>query len=123
MGVIYRFPNITKESNETIQNAIREVSKGDCIVMGYVNHGNTQWDTLESTGVEDKYRMCLIQDNFLTQHVLEPTRGGRVLDLVMYSQKEFFDNAKIQEPLGSSDHNKLHFNIKIKSDKTKVTRC
>ena len=29
----------------------------------------------------------------------------------------------IQEPLGSSDHNQLHFNIKIKSDKTKVKQC
>ena len=28
--------------------------------------------------------MCLIQDNFLIQHVLEPTRGGRVLDLFLY---------------------------------------
>ena len=35
MGVIYRCPNITKESNEKIQNAIREVSKGDCIVMAH----------------------------------------------------------------------------------------
>ena len=67
--------------------------------------------------------MCVIQDNFLTQHVLEPTRGGIVLDLVLSSQKESVDNAKIQEPLGSSDHNQLHFNIKIKSDKTKVSRC
>ena len=40
MGVVYRCPNITKESNEKIQNAIREVSKGDCIVMGDFNHGN-----------------------------------------------------------------------------------
>ena len=47
----------------------------------------------------------------------------RVLDLVLSSQKEFVDNVKIQEPLGSSDHNQLHFNIKIKSDKTKVSRC
>ena len=37
MGVIYRCPRITKESNEKIQNAIREVSKGDCIVMGDFN--------------------------------------------------------------------------------------
>ena len=114
MGVVYRCPNITKESNEKIQNAIREVSKGDCIVMGDFNHGNIQWDTLESTGIEDQQLMCLIQDNFLIQHVLEPTRGGRVLDLVLSSQKE---------PLGSSDHNQVHFNIKIKSDKTKVSRC
>ena len=123
MGVVYRCPNITKESNEKIQNAIREVSKGDCIAIGDFNHGNIQWDTLESTGVEDQQFMCLIQDNFLIQHVLEPTRGGRVLDLVLSSQKEFVDNVKIQEPLGSSDHNQVHFNIKIKSDKTKVSRC
>ena len=61
MGVVYRCPNITKESNEKIQNAIREVSKGDCIVMGDFNHGNIQWDTLESTGVEDQPFMCLIR--------------------------------------------------------------
>ena len=100
-----------------------KVSKGDCIVMGDFNHGNIQWDTLESTGVEDQQFMCLIQDNFLIQHVLEPTRGGRVLDLVISSQKEFVDNVKIQEPLGSSDHNQVHFNIKITSDKTKVSPC
>ena len=123
IAVVYRCPNITKESNDKILNAIREVSKGDCIIMGDFNHGNIQWDTLESTGVEDQQCMCLIQDNVLIQHVLEPTRGGRVLDLVLSSQKEFVDNVKIQEPLGSSDHNQLHFNIKIKSDKTKVRRC
>ena len=120
MGVVYRCPNITKESNEKIQNAIREVSKGDCVVMGDFNHGNIQWDTLESTGVEDQQFMCLIQDNFLIQHVLEPTRGGRLLDLVLSSQKEFVDNVKIQEPLGSSDHNQLHFNIKINQTKQKL---
>ena len=39
------------------------------------------------------------------------------------SQKEFVDNVEIQEPLGSSDYNQLHFNINIKSDKTKVKQC
>ena len=62
--------------------------------------------------------MCLVQDNFLTQHVLEPTRAARVLDIVLSSQKEFVDNVVIQEPLGSSDHNQLHFNINIKSVKS-----
>ena len=45
--------------------------------MGDFNHGNIQWDTIEGTVVQDQQFMCLIQDNFLTQHVLEPTRGGR----------------------------------------------
>ena len=64
------------------------------------------------------------ETKYLTQHVLEPTRAARVLDIVLSSQKEFVDNVVIQEPLGSSDHNQLHFNIiNIKSDKTKVKQC
>ena len=42
---------------------------------------------------------------------------------MLSSQKEFVDNLVIQEPLGSSDHNQPHFNINIKSDKTKVKQC
>ena len=40
-----------------------------------------------------------------------------------YSQKEFVDNVVIQVPWSSSEYNQLHFNIKIKSDKTKVKQC
>ena len=46
IGVVYRCPNITKQNNEKIHNAISEVSKGDCIIMGDFNHGNIKWDTL-----------------------------------------------------------------------------
>ena len=67
----YRCPNITKQNNEKIHNAISEVSKGDCIIMGDFNHGNIKWDSLQSTGVEDQRFLCLVQDNFLTQHVLQ----------------------------------------------------
>ena len=123
VGVVYRCPNITIQNNEKIHNAISEVSKGDCIIMGDFNYGNIKWDSQQSTGVEDQKFLCLVQDNFLTQHVLEPTRAAILLDIVLSSQKEFVDYVVIQEPLGSSDHNQLHFNINIKSDKTKVKRC
>ena len=69
IGVVYRCPNITKQNNDKIHNAISEVSKGDCIIMGDFNHGNIKWDTLLNTGVEDQRCLCLLQDNFLTQHV------------------------------------------------------
>ena len=67
--------------------------------------------------------MCREASATLTQHVLEPTRAARVLDIVLSSQKEFVDNVVIQEPLGSSDHNQLHITINIKSDNTKVIQC
>ena len=82
-----------------------------CLLLGILN------------GIHYRAFVCLVQDNFLTQHVLEPTRAARILDIVLSSQKEFVDNVVIQEPFGSSDHNQLHFNIKIKSVKTKVKQC
>ena len=124
VGVVYRCPYITKQNNEKIHNAITEVSKGDCIIMWDFNHGDIIWDTQQSTGVEYQKLVCLLQDNFLTQHVFEPTRAARILDNYYSADlKQLVDNVVIQEPLGSSDHNQLHFNIKIKSDKTKVKQC
>ena len=60
IGVVYRYPNITKQNNETIHNAISEMSKGDCIIMGDFNHGNIKWDTLQCIGVEDQTFLCLV---------------------------------------------------------------
>ena len=51
IGVVYRCPNITKQNNEKLHNAISEECKGDCIIMGDFNHGNIKWDTLQTTGV------------------------------------------------------------------------
>ena len=45
--------------------------------MGDFNHGHIQWKSLESTGGEDQQFIFLIQESFLTQHVLEPTTNGR----------------------------------------------
>ena len=37
-----------------------------------------------------------------------------MLDLILSSQNELVANVKVHKPLGSSDHNQIHFNIKIK---------
>ena len=63
--------------------------------MGDFKDGHIQWKSLESTRVEDQQFLFLIQDSFLPQHVLEPTRGDNVLDIVFSSQKELVDNGKI----------------------------
>ena len=55
--------------------------------MGDFNHGYIQWKSLQSIGGEDQQFLFLIQDSFLTQHVLEPTRGENVLNIVLSSQK------------------------------------
>ena len=50
--------------------------------MGDFNHGHIKWKSLETTVGEDQQFLFLIQESFLTQHVLEPTRGENILDIV-----------------------------------------
>ena len=54
IGLVYRSPNINEEDNTKIKNAIKEVSKGEYIIMGDFNHGHIQWNSLESTGSDPK---------------------------------------------------------------------
>ena len=42
-----------EENNRKLQNAIKEVSKGEGIILGDFNHGHIQCNSLESTGGED----------------------------------------------------------------------
>ena len=118
IGVVYRSPNIGQEEDVKLQKVIGEVSKGEYVIMGDFNHGHIQWESLESAGRDDHQFLLLTQDCFFTQHVLEPTRGGNVLDLILSSQNVLVDNVKVHEPLGSSDHNQIHFNIKVKTGNT-----
>ena len=83
--------------------------------MGDFNNGHIQWESLESAGGDDHQFLLLTQDCFLTQPYLEPTRGGNVLDLILSSQNELVNNVKVHEALGSSDHNQVYFNIKVKN--------
>ena len=53
--------------------------------------------------------------------MLEPTRGENVSDIVSPSQTELVNDVKIHEPLGYSDHNQIHFDIKVKQ-KVKIKR-
>ena len=39
IGLVYRSPNINEDDNTKIQNDIKEVSKGECIIMVDYNHG------------------------------------------------------------------------------------
>ena len=78
IGVVYSSPNIGQEEDVKLKKAIREVSKGECVIMGDFNHGHIQWESLESARGDDHHFLLLALVYFLTQHVLEPTRGGNV---------------------------------------------
>ena len=74
IGLVYRSPNINEDDHTKIQNAINEVSKGECIIMGDFNHGHIQWKISREYRGEEKQFIFLIQESFLKQHVLASTR-------------------------------------------------
>ena len=47
IGLIYHSPNIRQEDDEKLHNAIKEISKTECVIMGDFNHGHIQWKSLE----------------------------------------------------------------------------
>ena len=52
IGLVYRSPNINEEDNTKIKNAIKEVSKGECIIMGDFNHGHGHLELKQKTNNE-----------------------------------------------------------------------
>ena len=62
IGLVYPSPNINEEDNTKIQNAIKEVTKGECIIMGDFNHGHIQWKSLESTVGDDQQFLFLTRE-------------------------------------------------------------
>ena len=80
VGVVYRCPSISKDEDTMLHEVITRASRGECLIMGDFNHSDIRWNSLDSSNESAKF-LLLVQNCFLTQHVLEPTRGDNVLDL------------------------------------------
>ena len=74
IGLVYRSPN--EETKRITQNAIKEVNKGECIIMGDFNHGHIQWKSLESTGSEDQ-QVSIFNSGELPYSARAGTNQGR----------------------------------------------
>ena len=86
VGVVYRCPSISKDEDTSLHKVITHASRGECLIMGDFNHPDIRWNYLDSSNESAKF-LLLVQNCFLTQHVLEPTRGDNVLDLILSSNK------------------------------------
>ena len=52
-----------------------------------------------------------MEDNFLTQLVREPTRGGTPLDLMFTNREGLMGDMEVRSCLGQSDHKMVEFSI------------
>ena len=108
--------------NKVVQLAQERNSR--LIVLGDFNHKEIDWVSLDAHGDEGSWRskfLDCIQENFLHQHVLEPTRARgddtpSVLDLVFTHSSLDIDKIEYRTPVGKSDHCVLAMNFVLEDD-------
>lgn len=111
--VVYRLPHTNILHDEILYNYLTSTMKDKaCIIMGDFNCRNVNWEN-QSGDREAETLLNFINDNFLFQHVKEPTRLGNILDLVLTTDEDLIREVKIRENIGTSDHMTVEFCICI----------
>ena len=110
---VYRSPNSSSKNNESINDAILQMSElgyKHVVIVGDFNLRNIDWDNVCAiSGKEEEAFVDTVQDAFLTQFVSAPTRGRgdaepSLLDLFLSNVEDSLDYLFIDNPLGKSDH-------------------
>ena len=117
VGICYRSSNleIVGQDNETkLMKILHEVCNKHVLIMGDFNYPVIDWSTYTvnppSSSGSDEFVQA-IEDCFYTQHVLYPTRGSAILDLILSTDPDLVSNVQIISSLGNSDHNMITFTV------------
>ena len=106
-----------RTDDENFANGLYKLSTGNMEknVAGDFNHRSIDWKALSCSGsIADQRFLDIVQDNFLSQHVVDPTRGQNVLDLVFSSEPDLITECIVEGKIGSTDHNTVIFSAAIK---------
>jgi len=111
IGLYYRPPNSSEEYINKICDEITMLKSNNYIIMGDFNFPDIDWNILSSTKLTEKFLdLCL--DQFLIQHVKEPTRKQNILDIVLTNNQNLIHSCETAAPLGDSDHNIVKFSLR-----------
>ena len=130
---VYRSPTKSVTSAENcrkLNNMLINIAKDKkythrCII-GDFNYKDINWELLTTPkGEESEEEKFLrtIQDSYLHQNILEPTRKRgddepSILDLIITDEETQISEVKYDSPLGKSDHSTLIFDFNCYIEKT-----
>jgi hypothetical protein len=114
-GCIYRSPSSEQANNDKMPELLKLVANTNHshkLLVGDFNQPGIDWETQhtdEGPGQLGFEFIKCIQDTFLIQHRIKPTRfreGQRpsTLDLILTNEKDMYKELLDLPPLGSSDH-------------------
>ena len=108
--VIYRSPNSSRENDVSLCELMNRM-RGRFVAVGDFNFPGIRWAT---GGSDAKGRAFhdIIEDNYLVQHVDEPTHiSGNVLDLIISNEADVVREVRMEGRLASSDHEMIEADL------------
>lgn len=120
LGLIYRSPSASTESNQALLDQLKGMGSSKDIshllILGDFNAPGISWPSLSSSSSFGQSLVDIILEQAWSQHVSFPTRYREgqtpsLLDLVITNESHFVDLVRTLPPLGKSDHIILHFDL------------
>jgi len=120
VGVVYRRPNLSNDDMTKLCEVIETSCRERVLLLGDFNLPTIDWTHLGGVTRHDDMFLEIVKDNFLTQHIMSPTRGTNILDLVITSDSNMIENLTLCEPLVNSDHVVLMFDFIFRNTITEI---
>ncbi|RMC20740.1 hypothetical protein DUI87_01592 [Hirundo rustica rustica] len=112
LGVCYRQPNQEEELDNLFYKQLGNVSGSSALVLvGDFNLPDICWELNTAEKRQSRKFLECMEDNFLSQLVGEPTRGGTMLDLLFANRDGLVGDVVVGGRLGQSDHEIIEFSI------------
>ena len=114
IGVVYRSPNSSSNNDASLCEMIKEM-RGKYVLVGDFNFPGIRWET-GRCDAKSRAFFEVLEDNFLVQHVSEPThKSGNLLDLVISTDEDMVEGVECEGRLGKSDHEMLMVTTRVKA--------
>ena len=111
--VIYRSPNSSSNNDASLCELVKGIRDTD-VLIGDFNFPGIQWAT-GRTEAKSRAFYEEMEDNFLIQHVDEPTHKiVNLLDLVISKDEQLVENVEHEGRLGKSDHKMIMATSRLK---------
>ena len=119
INIIYRSPNSSSNNDASLCNLVKEM-RGTFVCIGDFNFPGIGWGTGRSDAKSRAFYEE-VEENFLFQHVDEPThRSGNILDLVLSKDEHLVRSVEHEGRLGKSDHEMLMVTVSMELVKAVV---
>ena len=113
--IIYRSPNSSSDNDASLCDLINELH-GSFVLISDFNFPGIQWKSGRTDSKSRAFHEAF-EDNFLVQHIDEPTHtSGNILDLVISKEEDLIDHIEYEGRLGKSDHEMLLVTIRLKTN-------